>query len=148
MTVDAVDEGDALALQKAVFAAVAADGTMKALIGDPVRLFDRVTPGALFPYVRFGAHLETGGDTVCTPLLRYQGEDHDLTLDVFSRAVGSTEAKQIASALRRCLSNRELDVAGFGKTLLTHRETRTMQDPDGLTTHCAVAFSAITEPVL
>ncbi len=150
-----VQDGAALSLQKAVFARVAASAEMKTLIGDPVRLYDRVPRNNPWPgdYISFGAHGEDDDSAICAPGVIYEGEEHSLTMHVWSRSVsgpdlGATQAKKIAAALRRCLSNQEIAPDGHHLLHLTHASTNTFADPDGLTTHTVVVFSAQTESSL
>ncbi len=94
-----------LALQGGIVTAVKASTAMRALIGNPTRIYDRVpTNGdgqvvAPFPYVSFGPMTTIGIGGDCDT-----GDEIDAQLDGWSRAVGSVEAKQVGAALRSLLS--------------------------------------------
>lgn len=147
MAAAASPDGAAVALHKAVFAALAADDALRTLIGEPVRLYDAVPDPnkATKPYVTFGAHDENDESAVCAPGVTYDGAEHDLTLHVWSGAVGAIEAKKIAARLRAVLNTRTLTVADHHPAEIMHRDTHTLPGGNG-TTHAVLMFTAILEP--
>lgn len=135
----------ALPLQGAIRSALAGDSALAALIED--RVFDKVpvdTAGkitARFPYITiFDMQvLDDGADCI-------DGEEVFIDIHVWSRGVGTVEAKQIAAAVKRVLDGADLDL-GNGAALVDIRfqDARFLRDPDGLTTHSVVTFQALTE---
>lgn len=129
------------ALQQAIHAAVAADSGIAALIGPP-RLFDDVPQGTPYPYLTLGQSAvrdwSTASDT---------GDEHTLTLHVWSRAGGRRETHEIMGALRAALHDRPLALAGHRLINLRHQISEARREPDGDTYHGIVRFRAVTEPI-
>jgi hypothetical protein len=98
----------ALALQEAVFAALAADAGIKALIGDPARLYDDVPRDAAYPYVTIGEAREEDWSTKTE-----EGSEHRLVFYVWSRYGGRREVKQILSRIRTVLHDASPGVSGY-----------------------------------
>lgn len=136
----------ALALQGALFAVLSEPGSpVAALVGG--RIHDRVPVDpagrvkAEFPYItiRDAETADAGADCV-------DGEDITVTLHIWSRAVGSVEAKRIGGALKAALDRAELDLgAEVALVELQWRGAQYFTDPDGLTTHGVVTLLALTE---
>lgn len=125
-----------LEIQKAIVAAVVADGALGALIGD--RIYDRVPDSAVPPYVNFGV---TFADV-------YDGQEFDGTevmvmLHTWSRDHGRVECEQIMDGLRALLHEQTLTLETKTFTLGRLADQRTMQDPDGVTTHGVQRFRFI-----
>ena len=100
------DQGAAFALQAAIVARLKADAALKALIGDPPRVFDGPAREKAFPFVSYDETRET-------PLAAAPGHvEHDIRLSVHSRYEGRREAKEIAVAIVSALHEAALDVAG------------------------------------
>ena len=95
----------ALALQKAVYAALVADAGVGALIGG--RIYDVAPRDAVFPYVGIGrmtaADWSTGTE---------DGAEHRLILDVWSREPGKSECHAVAAAIRAVLHDAALALDG------------------------------------
>lgn len=121
-----------LALQGAVVAALKAG--VPAVAG---RVFDRVPPDAVFPYVNVAGWQIVRDDAECIEAVEVYFDVH-----VWSRAVGRVEASAIATAVARALHRQEFDLTDYGLVSLIHRDTRFLADPDGLTTHGVVNFRA------
>ena len=66
-------------------------------------------------------------------------------IDAWSRAVGFPEVKRIAEQVRRALTDSDLELTDNAMLSLEHSQTRMMRDPDGLTNHAAVVFTAFVE---
>lgn len=81
-----------------------------------------------------------------------EGTESFLQVDIWSRAVGFPEIKTIAGQVRSLL-NRSLYSASYPTIdghvirLLEFDSAQYLNDPDGLTTHVAMTFRALTEPV-
>ena len=71
-------------LQKAVYARLAADATLNALVGNPPRIHDDVPAGAVLPYVQIGDATEADWSTVSE-----LGSEHQLTIYVWSGGAGA-----------------------------------------------------------
>lgn len=126
-----------LALQEAIGQALAA-----ALAGPPVsgRIFDRAPPGATFPYVTLGAVQALNDEADCV-----DGMESFTDIHVWSEEVGYDQTKRIADLIRSTLHHADLTLTDHALVEMTHRQTRYMRDPDGLTSHAVVEIRALTE---
>jgi hypothetical protein len=128
----------ALAVQKAVFAALVADSAVGALIGD--RIYDASPRAAAFPYVTLGdaasADWSTGTEG---------GGEHTLTLHVWSREWGKSECYAIIEAIEDALHDAALTLSGHALVNLRFTFADVRRDPDGITWHGALRFRAVTE---
>ena len=124
--------------QKFIFSVLTSDAELAAIIGD--RVYDDVPEGAQFPYVSFGPHDVNEDDAGCI----VAGE-HSLQLDVWSREVGSVQAKQIVSKIKSILHDNdgEMTVNALASVRVTNR--RVFRDPDGNTTHGVLNITALIE---
>ncbi|MDX2155140.1 MAG: DUF3168 domain-containing protein [Hyphomicrobiaceae bacterium] len=127
------------ALQKAIYAALLADGTVMALLGGP-RIYDDVPPRSEFPYVTLGQSLvrdwSTGTD---------EGLEHILTLHVWSRADGRREVQELLASVRTALHDEPLAVEGHRLVNLRLELSEVRREPDGETCHGLLRFRAVTE---
>ncbi len=129
----------ALALQKAIVAALVADTAVGALIGD--RIYDATPRDATFPYLSIGqvntADWSTGSEG---------GAEHQVTLHAWSRERGKKECYAIAEAVEAALHDAALTLDGHALVNLRFEFAETRRDPDGITYHTAIRFRAVTEP--
>jgi len=128
------------ALQQAIFDTLTGDARLVALLGAP-RIYDDVPQRTPHPYVTIGQSTirdwSTGTDS---------GEEHLLTLHVWSRAGGRREAHEIMGALRDAVHDRALPLAGHRLVNLRHELSEAQREADGDTYHGIVRFRAVTEP--
>jgi hypothetical protein len=126
-----------LEIQGAIVTRLKADSAVAALVNG--RVYDSVPSGATFPYVTIGPVDSVDDDADCiTGLLVAQ------QIDVWSRAVGTPEAKKIVDAVRAALHDQEaaLPLTTNGMAYFEHRNSRISRDPDGLTSHGVLSFEA------
>jgi hypothetical protein len=128
----------ALAIQKAIYAALTADAGAGALIGD--RIYDVAPRDAVFPYATIGKATQSDWSTGTE-----EGAEHRLTLDVWSRAHGKSECHAIAEAIRLALHDAALALEGHALVNLRFESADVARDPDGLTFHGVLRFRAVTE---
>lgn len=129
----------AWALQQAVYAALANDAPLVALL-DGARIYDVVPTRAEFPYVTFAQTAERDWSTGDEA-----GGEHGLTLHVWSRGGGRKQTLAIVAALRAVLHEAELSLSGFRLINLRHEVSEARRDGDGETFHGIVRFRAVTE---
>ncbi len=126
-------------LQKSIFAALTASPAVTGLLGG-ARVFDDVPPGAEYPYLTIGESAardwSTGTDA---------GDEHILTLHVWSRAAGRKEAHEIMGAVRGVLHDAALSVSGHRLINMRHEFSDARREPDGETYHGVVRYRAVTE---
>ena len=123
-------------LQQAIYTALTGDATLMAMIQG---VHDHVPQGAAFPYVTVGE--ATARDWSAVGL---NGIEATLILNVWSRARGRKEAKQIMAEMHRILDDANLAVSGHALVDLRFEFSETMLDPDGLTYHGVTRYRAKT----
>ena len=128
-------------LQRAIYEALSADAATIGALGGQ-RIFDDVPQRSTFPYLTFGQSTLrdwSAGDE--------EGEEHLLTLHVWSRAEGRRETHELMALLRKALHDQALALEGHRLVNLRHELSEARRDPDGETYHGIVRFRAVTEPV-
>ena len=130
------------ALQQALYAAITNDAGLIALLGS-ARVFDDVPQSAPYPYLTLGRSAvrdwSTGTET---------GDEHVLTLHVWSRAGGRRQTHEIMDALKTALHDSALALSGHRLVNLRHELSEARREPDGDTYHGLVRFRAVTEPII
>ncbi|MEL6373421.1 MAG: DUF3168 domain-containing protein [Pseudomonadota bacterium] len=130
------------ALQRAVYETLIADHGVLAALGGP-HVFDDVPQGTAFPYVTFGRSTlrdwSTGSD---------RGEEHLVTLHVWSRGAGRKLVHDVMAALRDALHERALNVSDHRLINLRHVSSDARRESDGQTYHGVVRYRAVTEPTV
>lgn len=130
------------ALAAAIHAAALADAGVKAVLGNPARLYDAPPPDPVFPYATLGrvesqAMDASGG----------QALEHGVTLHVWSRYGGRAEALDAIAALRDALHDAALNVAGRRLVFLFAQFSDVFRSGDGVTTHGVLRLRALSEPI-
>ena len=103
------------ALQKALIAHLRADDALKALLGDPARIWDQAPRGAAYP------HLLIERSESRPVAAEGCGVEHSLTLRCSSRFEGVEEAKAICAAVRAAVH--EVSLEGDGVRTVSIRAT-------------------------
>lgn len=132
---------DVLPIQGYMRAALGAHAPLAALVGD--RIYDRVAPGAAFPYVRLGPT-----QAMRDPASPDCFEDWEVfaQVDIWSRAVGFPEAKKIGAACGAALAARYPVIPGLRVGWFVIRDQLWRDDDDGLTTHGMLIFTTRCGP--
>jgi hypothetical protein len=127
------------ALQQAVFAALSADAALTARIS--ARLYDAPPRKSEFPYLVFAEDEEAAWNTAGDI-----GSEHRIVVDVWSRAGGRRECKEIAASVSAVLDDAALTLTGHH--LVSLRLVRTVYGriDDGRTFRARLTFRAVTEP--
>jgi hypothetical protein len=128
-------------LQKAVYAALAADASLSALLGGAA-IYDAPPQNTAFPYVVIDQTQIRDWSTGTE-----QGAEHMLMLHVWSRYAGKREAHEIADAIRAALDGALLSLEDHRLVNLRHQYSELKRDPDGETQHGVLRFRAVTEPM-
>lgn len=128
------------ALQQAIYATLSGHAPLITLLGG-ARIFDDVPQAAPYPHLSLGqtSSSEFGTGTE-------DGEEHTLTLHVWSQNGGRSEAQRIMGAVRDALHSAALTVAGHTLVNLRQQFSDVRRDPDGVTIHGIVRYRAVTEP--
>ena len=134
-----------LELQGAIVAALKADTAVTAIVG--ARIYDRVPRGsdgnisALMPFVGIGPWDELTEDADCVP-----GESIAVDIECWSDEPGFPQIHRLNAAVKAALHDDDtIQIAANALVYLTHTQTRTLRDPDGLTSHGILTFEAYVE---
>ncbi len=133
-----------LELQGLIVPRLKADATLASIIGD--RVYDHVPRSptgevtAGFPFVAISRWQEIPDDADCI-----DGAVIDITIDAWSRAVGIVEVHRISAAVKKSLDDADVSLSENALVSIEHIGTRTMPDPDGLTSHAVIEFRATVE---
>ena len=130
----------AWSLQKALFAALAADTALTALLG-AARIYDDVPQSSDFPYLTFGQSTARDWSTASD-----DGHEHTITLHVWSQAKGRAQVHEIMSAVRTALHGQPLNLDGHRLINLRHEFSEARRESDGETYHGLLRLRAVTEP--
>lgn len=109
----AVSVGAEQALESAILAALAADAGVKAVLGDPPRLFDAATAQPAYPFFEIARHEATPAGSA-----GWEGSEHRIDLAIVSRESGRSEARAALAAVRAALAGAALAMEGWRCVLL------------------------------
>jgi Protein of unknown function (DUF3168) len=129
------------ALQHAIFSALSANTQLTTVLG-AARIYDQVPQPAEYPYVTFGQSSVRDADVALSA-----GDEHVVTLHVWSRARGRAETHAVIDQLRAALHDQSLSLIGHRLINLRHDFSEARRDPDGETIHGIVRLRAVTEPI-
>lgn len=129
------------ALAAALRATAMADAGVKAVLGDPARIYDDPPPDPVFPYVTLGRVESRPADATDVP-----ATDHAVTLHAWSRHGGRAEAVDVIAALRNALHDVWFDVPGRRLVFVFAQFADVFRSGDARTTHGVLRVRAITEP--
>lgn len=129
-----------LALRRALHDGLVGHAPLVAALGGP-KIWDEPPRTAAFPYVTLGearvSDWSTGSST---------GHEHALTLHVWSRQGGQTEAQVVAGEIIAALEQVSLAPVGQRLVNLRFATADIRREADGKTWHGVVRFRAVTEP--
>lgn len=130
----------AIELQKAIFAALAADTGLIAALGG-ARIHDHAPAHAPFPYIIFGRSSCHDWSTASE-----DGAEHIFTLHVWSKAKGKSQVLAIMALVRARLHDAGLALDGHVLVNLREEFAETRFDDDHAVYHGTMQFRAVTEP--
>ncbi|MBN9480678.1 MAG: DUF3168 domain-containing protein [Bordetella sp.] len=129
------------ALAKALIGHLGGDGALKALLGDPPRIWDEPPQGAGFPHLTIGRcesrPLNADGGAV----------EQRLTLTCASRFRGLEEARAVAAAVRARLADAPLEADGVKAVSLGVTFTDLFRSPDLKRAWAVMRVRAVTEEI-
>ena len=128
------------ALQRAVYERLTSAAEVTATLGGP-NVYDDVPRGATYPYLTIGQSSTRDWSTASE-----DGEEHTLTLHVWTRSRGRRQVQVIMSAVRTALHDASLTLSGYALVNLRHELSEARRDGDGETYHGLMRFRAVTEP--
>jgi len=126
-----------LALQTAIYTKLTGDATLMALI---TSVFDRQPQGSAFPYV-------TIGDCSAKDLSNKAGAgtEHKMTLHVWSREGGRTQAATIMDRLYQLLHQGTLTVSGHTLVVMHFITSAIVLESDGDTYHGTLTLRIVLQ---
>ena len=129
------------ALVKALIAHLRGDGALKALLGDPVRVWDQPPEEPAFPHLLIGKSESRG--------LKADGGgvEHRLTLTCASRFAGMEEARAVAAAARARVADAPLEADGVRAVSLGVTFTDVFRSADLKRAWAVMRLRAVTEEV-
>jgi hypothetical protein len=129
-------------LLTALHARLATDAELTTLIG-PDGIRDRLVSGRNLPCIVIGDWTASDYSTATE-----QGEEHRLTLEIWTDAAGRKQAEIIAAHLHALLHDAALDLEGHHLVSLLYLLTQTRREPKTRLHVAGMRFRAVTEPVL
>ena len=129
-----------LELQKAIYQRLKTDAVLVSLLGG-MKIYDDTPQRTEFPYVTFGQSTIRDWSTSTE-----SGNEHVMTLHVWSRAAGRRQLHEIMDAIEASLHDQPLALTGWRLINLRHENSDARRDPDGETYHGTLRYRAVTEP--
>jgi hypothetical protein len=132
------------AVTEAVFAKLAASAAVQAVLGNPIRVYDKVVDNPSYPFGRIGDGQAVGDSVQC-----FDGWDSYFTLHIFSRheQYPKLEASDIATVCCQAIGNND-DLpapSGFKIKEAILEDSRTFFDDDGVTGHTVVTIQYLVD---
>lgn len=125
-------------VQGAIVAALRSSAAVATICGS--RIFDRVPADPTFPYIAIGEEQLIDDGNSC-----FDAYEVFVTLQCWSRAVGKTQAKDLAATVIDAL-NQPLAVTGFTCVEGHFRDASTLTERDGLTERTILTFRYLLDP--
>jgi Protein of unknown function (DUF3168) len=129
------------ALQRSIYQALTGSIELTSLLGGE-RIYSNPPPAAEFPYITLGQTVNLDWSTGTE-----DGNEHSLTLHVWSRANSAEQVHDIIEQIRVALHNQLLALEDHYLVNLRHEFSEARLDPDGETMHGIVRYRAVTEPM-
>ncbi len=130
----------AAALRAAIYTALKADGPLVAMLGG-AKIYDEPPREASLPYVTLGEAVVSDRSTSTE-----SGDEHALTLHVWSRQGGHREAHLLSGVVLQALADAPLAPQGQHLANLRFIVAEIRREADGRTYHGIVRLRAVTEP--
>jgi hypothetical protein len=129
-----------ISLRKAVRARLLATPALVARLGG-ARVHDEAPRGAPQPYIAFAQSRSRDWSTMTE-----RGQEHALTLDVWSERTGAREALEIAVLASAALDDQALVLEGHTLVNLQEREVEAARENSNRFVRARLRLRAITEP--
>ena len=129
------------ALIKALIEWLRGDAALRALLSDPVRVWDQPPEGAAFPHLLIGKGESRGLNA------DGGGVEHRLSLTCASRFAGMEEARAVAAAVRARVADAPLEANGVKAVSLGVTFTDVFRSADLKRAWAVMRLRAVTEEV-
>ncbi len=130
----------AIALRKAIHAALAGDAGLAAALG-PGHVYDEAPREATPPYVTFGDLQSRDWSTASD-----HGAEHFIVVNAWSAQRGTREALAIADCVRALLDDQPLALDGWHLVNLRFVQLETRRENNARYARASLRFRAVTEP--
>ena len=137
----------AFELQTAMRVAILADAPLKALMGDPVALYDHVPENAAMPYIQHDEPGTSEWDVTPTETDDGYGHEHTIMLHVWSSYEGKKEVGAILYRLEVLFRDWSATLTGHRLIHIRYQFSDRLRDPDGQAYHGVIQFRAVTEEI-
>lgn len=125
--------------QTEIFNTLKASTQIKAICGNPARVFDSLQRGTQYPYIKIGeASFGDGGSHT------EWGTEGTITIHSWSQYAGTKEVRAIMDAVYEALHEADLTLTGHLVILMRQEFDEVLEDPDGKTRHGVQRFRVIT----
>ncbi|MDO1558116.1 DUF3168 domain-containing protein [Brevundimonas sp. 2R-24] len=130
------------ALQRGLIDHLRGDAALKALLGDPARIWDQPPEKPLYPYLVLGRLEARSLEGLAG------GLEQALTLTCVSRFGGAEEAKAVTAAVRARLHDADLTLEAHRLVSAAVTYSDVFRGADWRSTYGVVRLRAVTEPLI
>ncbi|MEM7619809.1 MAG: DUF3168 domain-containing protein [Pseudomonadota bacterium] len=128
------------ALQSAIYTALVGSSALTTLLGG-AHVYDDVPQDISPPYMTIGQNIlrdwSTGTEV---------GEEHEITLNIWSKSSGRKQVQDIAETVRTLLHDKSLMLTDHNLVNLRQTFLDFRREPDGEHYRAVMRFRAVTEP--
>lgn len=122
--------------------ALAGSQAVRAVLGDPPRLFAEAPPDPIFPYAVFGEERCEARDAAEAPAF-----EHGLSVHVFVRHGGREQAQAAVAAVRAALHDQPLTIEGRRAVFVYVPYADVFRTANPAVLHAVIRVKALSEPV-
>ena len=126
-------------LQQGLLFHLKADTKLNKHLGQPMRLYDQVEKPEGFPYLVMG-----DSQTSAWSSATFDGQEHEITMHLWTNDGGSAAAKEIAGAVIDRLHDADFTVAGHALVDMQFASSETRYKEEQGRFHCRLVFKALT----
>ena len=126
-------------LQKGILLHLKSCKSLKQHLGDHPRIFDQTEKTGVFPELLLGDSFAKAWSSAT-----FEGQEHDLRLNLWTADGGSAAAKKIAGAVIDRLHDADFKVKGHALVDLQFASSETRYLEESGLFHCHLAFKALT----
>lgn len=126
-------------LQKGLLSHLRSDLSLKKHLGKPTRIYDQQEKGGGYPYLVLGdSHTRAWSSAT------FDGQEHDIILNLWTSDGGSAASKEIAGAVIDRLHDADFSIPGHALVDMQFASSETRYREDRALFHCRLTFKALT----
>lgn len=126
-------------LEKSLVEYLKADPAVRASLGTPPKIYDQTGTPECYPHLSLGDSVTRSWASAT-----FDGQEHDLILDLSTAEGGSGESKRIAGAIIDALHDADFPVPGHALVDLQFESSETRYIEERGLFHCRLRFKALT----